>query len=233
MASIIRGYQYDIFISYRQKDNKYDGWVTEFVDNLRKELEATFKDEVSIYYDINTRDGLLETYNVDASLKEKMKCLIFIPVISQTYCDPRSFAWQNEFIAFNKLAQEDTFGRDIRLYNGNIASRILPIKIHDIDEEDKMLIENELGETFRSINFIYKEPGVNRPLKPADNEDKNLNKIKYRNQVNKIANSVKEIIISIQNPDKLNLAPSANLQKTRHLRQIYCCTPVRQYEQRS
>jgi hypothetical protein len=39
MASLIPGYEYDIFISYRQKDNKYDGWVTEFVDNLKKELE--------------------------------------------------------------------------------------------------------------------------------------------------------------------------------------------------
>ncbi len=35
MSSIIEGYNYDIFISYRQKDNKYDGWVTEFVDNLK------------------------------------------------------------------------------------------------------------------------------------------------------------------------------------------------------
>ena len=33
MSSIIEGYNYDIFISYRQKDNKHDGWVTEFVDN--------------------------------------------------------------------------------------------------------------------------------------------------------------------------------------------------------
>jgi hypothetical protein len=40
MSSIIPGYEYDIFISYRQKDNKYDGWVTEFVDNLKKELET-------------------------------------------------------------------------------------------------------------------------------------------------------------------------------------------------
>jgi hypothetical protein len=31
MPSIIPGYEYDIFISYRQKDNKHDGWVTEFV----------------------------------------------------------------------------------------------------------------------------------------------------------------------------------------------------------
>ena len=46
MASILPGYEYDIFISYRQKDNKYDGWVTEFVDDLKRELEATFKEDI-------------------------------------------------------------------------------------------------------------------------------------------------------------------------------------------
>ena len=51
MASLIPCYEYDIFISYRQKDNKYDGWVTEFVDNLKKELESTFKEEISVYFD--------------------------------------------------------------------------------------------------------------------------------------------------------------------------------------
>jgi hypothetical protein len=96
MANIIPGYEYDIFISYRQKDNKYDGWVTNFVDNLKKELEATFKEEVSVYFDINPCDGLLETHDVDASLKKKLKSLVFIPIISQTYCDSKSFAWQHE-----------------------------------------------------------------------------------------------------------------------------------------
>jgi hypothetical protein len=105
------------------------------VDNLSKELEATFKNEVSIYFDINPHDGILETYNVDASLKEKLKCLGFIPIISQTYCDPRSFAWQNEFIAFKKFALNDYYGRDIKLANGNIASRILPVKIRDLDRD--------------------------------------------------------------------------------------------------
>ena len=51
MASILPEYEYDIFISYRQNDNKYDGWVTEFVDNLQKELDATLKNPVSIYFD--------------------------------------------------------------------------------------------------------------------------------------------------------------------------------------
>jgi hypothetical protein len=41
MASLLPGFEYDIFISYRQKDNKHDGWVTEFVDNLKGELEST------------------------------------------------------------------------------------------------------------------------------------------------------------------------------------------------
>jgi TolB-like protein len=200
MPSVVPGFEYDIFISYRQKDNKYDGWVTEFVDNMKRELEATFKEDVSVYFDINPHDGLLETHDVDASLKEKLKCLIFIPVISQTYCDPKSFAWQHEFAAFNKIAKEDQFGRDIRLTSGNVASRILPVKIHDLDAEDKALLEDELGGMLRAIEFIYKEPGVNRPLKPEDNKYDNQNKTDYRNQVNKIANAIKEIISGLKKP---------------------------------
>ena len=195
MASLIPGYEYDIFISYRQKDNKHDGWVTEFVNQLQGELEATFKEDISIYFDENPGDGLLETYSVDKSLEGKLKCLIFIPVISQTYCDPKSYAWQNEFCAFNKLAKEDQYGRDIKLSSGNVASRILPVKIHEIDPDDKMLLENELGGALRSIEFIYKSAGVNRPLGAnEDHPQDNLNKTYYRDQINKVANAVKEII---------------------------------------
>jgi adenylate cyclase len=200
MSSIIEGYNYDIFISYRQKDNKGDRWVSEFVKALKTELESTFKEEISVYFDINPHDGLLETHDVDASLKDKLKCLIFIPIISQTYCDPISFAWQHEFVAFNKLAKEDQFGRDIKLCNGNVTSRILPVKIHDLDKEDKTFLEHELGGVLRCIEFIYKSVGVNRPLKPADNPDNNLNKTYYPDQVNKIANSIKEIMGSLKNP---------------------------------
>mgnify|MGYP001064702552 CR=1 FL=1 len=139
MSGIIPGYNYDIFISYRHKDNKYDGWVTEFVDHLKSELEATFKDEISVYFDINPHDGLLETHDVDASLREKLKCLIFIPVISRTYCDPKSFAWEHEFKAFIEQASKDHFGLKIKLPNGNIANRIFPIQIHDLKSEDKIL----------------------------------------------------------------------------------------------
>jgi TolB-like protein len=210
MASLIQGYQYDIFISYRQKDNKYDGWVTEFVENLKKELEATFKEEVSVYFDINSDDGLLETHNVKASLKEKLKCLVFIPVISQTYCDPKSFAWQNEFCAFNSRAKSEKFGRDIRLSSGNVASRILPVKIHDLNEEDNKLLETELGGVLRSIEFIFKSPGVNRPLTPSDNPDKNQIHTFYRDQINKVANSIQDIIRGIKSIDTLRSSTSGD-----------------------
>ena len=197
--AVLSGFEYDIFISYRHNDN-LDGWVTDFVQNLEKELRSTLKDSLTIYFDKNPHDGLLETHNVDKSLEGKLKCLIFIPIISQTYCDPKSFAWQHEFVAFNKLAKEDQFGRDIKLSNGNVASRILPIKIHDLDVEDKSLLESEIGGVLRAIDFIYKEAGVNRPLKPTDSKTDNQNKTDYRNQVNKVANAIKEIINSLKNP---------------------------------
>lgn len=209
MPAIVPAFEYDIFISYRHNDN-LDGWVTDFVQNLEKELRSTLKDSLSIYFDKNPHDGLLETHHVDKSLEGKLKCLIFIPIISQTYCDPKSFAWQHEFCAFNRMAEATlsplerdgvrSFGRDIKLSNGNVASRILPIKIHDLDSEDKILLESELGGVLRAIEFIYKESGVNRPLKPSDNKNENQNKAEYRNQVNKVANAIKEIITSLKSP---------------------------------
>ena len=199
MFSILPNFEYDIFISYRHNDNR-SGWVTEFVKALQEELAATIKEPVSVYFDTNPHDGLLETHNVDKSLEGKLKCLIFIPILSQTYCDPKSFAWQHEFCAFNKLAHADQIGRDIKLTGGNVASRILPIKIHDLDAEDKAIIESEIGGVLRAIEFIYKESGVNRPLKTSDHKNDNLNRADYRNQVNKVANAIKEILSSLKNP---------------------------------
>ena len=226
MPSIVPGFEYDIFISYRHNDNR-SGWVTEFVKALQEELAATIKESVSVYFDSNPHDGLLETHNVDKSLEGKLKCLIFIPILSQTYCDPKSFAWQHEFCAFNRIANGEGagesprqlaglggVGRDIKLSNGNVASRILPIKIHDLDAEDKSIIEKEIGGALRAIEFIYKEPGVNRPLKSTDNKNENQNKTDYRNQVNKVSNAIKEIIAAIKNPSTQRLTanqlPNAN-----------------------
>ena len=199
MPSILPGFEYDIFISYRHNDNR-SGWVTEFVKALQEELAATIKEPVSVYFDSNPHDGLLETHNVDKSLEGKLKCLIFIPILSQTYCDPKSFAWQHEFVAFNKLANDDQFGRDMKLSSGNVASRILPIKIHDLDAEDKAIIENEIGGVLRAIEFIFKSTGVNRPLTLSDKREENSTKIFYKDQINKVANAIKELIVAIKNP---------------------------------
>lgn len=216
MPSIIPGYEYDIFISYRHKDNRSSsvssqqgndstsnkGWVTNFVEDLSKELESTFKEDVSIYFDSNPIDGLLETHHVDKSLEGKLNTVIFIPILSQIYCDPRSFAWQNEFCSFNKLALGDTLGRDIKLRNGNVASRILPVMIHNLDPEDRGLIESEMQSKLRSIDFIFRSPGVNRPLRPDDKRQDNANSLFYRDQVNKVANAIKEIITAIKYPGR-------------------------------
>ncbi len=198
MPSLIPGYEYDIFISYRQKDNKHDGWVSEFVDNLKGELGSTFKEEISVYFDINPHDGLLETHDVDESLKEKLKCLVFIPIISRTYCDPKSFAWEHEFKAFIDQASNDKYGLKIKLPNGNVASRVLPVRIHDLYNEDIKLCESVLGGVLRGVEFIYKEPGVNKPLSSDDDEKRNLNGTRYRIQVNKVANAIDEIISGIK-----------------------------------
>lgn len=202
MPSLIPGYEYDIFISYRQKDNRSDQWVTNFVQALREELDATFKEEISIYFDTNPHDGLLETHDVDGSLKEKVKCLVFIPIVSQTYCDPKSFAWQKEFLAFLDFAKNDGNGLDVKLSKGNVAKRVLPVRIHEIDEADKQLFEEQICGVMRPVDFIYKSPGVNRPLKKSDDEIRESGKVLFQDQVNKVANAIKEIVLGVQSPTK-------------------------------
>lgn len=198
MPSLLPGYDYDIFISYRHNDNR-TGWVTEFVNKLQEELAATVKEQLTIYFDKNPHDGVLEIHDVHKSLEGKLKCILFIPILSQTYCDSQSFAWQHEFCAFNKLTRDKEFGRDIKLHNGNVASRILPVKIHELDYEDKVILEKEIGATLRAIEFIYREPGVNRPLKPNDDKKDNASRTDYQNQLNKVANACKEIIWALKN----------------------------------
>lgn len=198
MPSHFPDLEYDIFISYRQNDNRYDGWVTEFVNNLKKELDATIKYRLSVYFDENPEDGLLESHSVDKSLENKLKCAVFIPVLSRTYCDPESFAWNREFIAFLRNAKNDNYGLDIRLGNGNVSSRILPVRIHDLDKEDTMTLQDCLG-PIRSIDFIYKSPGVNRPLRAnEDHPHDNLTRTYYRDQINKTAIAISEILSALR-----------------------------------
>lgn len=199
MPALLPAFEYDIFVSYRHNDNKYDGWVTEFVEKLTQELDATLKDKLTIFFDKNPSEGLQDTHHVDQSINRKIKSLIFIPIISQTYCDTSSFAWKQEFMVFKAESESDEIGRNIKLSNGNVASRILPVKIHDIDTEDVKLLESELAGALRSVDFIYRESGVNRSLRPVDDDlAGSTSRVLYRNQINKLANAVKEIIQGIK-----------------------------------
>jgi hypothetical protein len=234
MTSLVQGFEYDIFISYRHKDNRAEKWVSQFVQALREELEGTFKESVSIYFDENPYDGLLENHSVDQSLNNKLKSLILIPIVSQTYSDPRCYAWQQEFCAFNKIALQDTIGRDIRLGNGNVASRILPVTIHEITREDIDQIEDELQAKFRFIDFTYRAPGVNRPLRQDDKREDNIGRLAYRDQMNKVANALKEIIQGIQSmleyplemktvrTEKVTALPMKKRKKSTRSPSLYC-----------
>ena len=51
----------------------------------------------------------------------------------------------------------------------------------NLDNDDINLCESVLGGVLRGVEFIYKESGVNRPLKAHDDEKKNLK----RNQIQK------------------------------------------------
>ncbi len=176
---------------------------------LNDELDATFKETISIYFDESPHEGLLETHSVDKSLQIKLKSLVFIPIVSQTYCDPKSFAWQNEFCAFNRMAIKEPIGRDIKLGSGNVTSRILPLTIHNLEGSDLAMIEGELQTKYRGIDFMFKSPGVNRALLPNDKAEDNTYQITYRDQLNKLANAIKEVIYGITYPDKSSYAAKA------------------------
>jgi hypothetical protein len=50
MASIIPGYEYDIFVSYRQKDKKGDRWMSEFVDKNMPGMRLSIADSVHPHF---------------------------------------------------------------------------------------------------------------------------------------------------------------------------------------
>lgn len=192
-ATLSADYDSDIHVSFRLNDNKYDGWVSEFVEKLNQELAATLKDKLTIYFDRNLDETRIQSKN------NLNRSLIFIPVISQTYCDVQSPVWINEFKVFQEMVKGDSLGTNIRLPSGIFSSRVIPVKIHEIDKDDVLLLESSLDGDLRSVDFIYREEGVNRPLRPVD-DDKPGSHLRpmYRNQINKLANTIKELALGIK-----------------------------------
>jgi hypothetical protein len=98
-----------------------------------------------------------------------------------------------------ELASKDKFGLKVKLPGGNVASRVLPVRIYDLNKEDIQLCESVLGGVLRGIEFIYKSTGVNRPLRAnEDHAQDNLNKTYYRDQINKMSHSIQEIIMGLR-----------------------------------
>jgi TolB-like protein/tetratricopeptide (TPR) repeat protein len=202
------GFNFDVFISYRQNDNRVagtagEGWVSEFVSHLTTELESMVKGGASIYFDSDPKHGLRETDQVNASLDSHLKSVIFIPVLSQTYCDTHSYAWTEEFIRFIHNSSVDGLGSTIKLHTGNVVSRVLPVCIHELDADDQDLVEKHLDGKLRAIPFVFKSAGVNRPLRAREDDPmKNINRTIYRDQINKLAMAVKEIIETVRKPEQ-------------------------------
>ena len=198
MPSLFPEFEYDLFISYRHNDNQFDGWVTEFVEKLNLELRATLKDRVHIYFDQSRGEGLQEHHLVGESLGKKVNAAIFMPIVSRTYCDQESFAWKHEFLEFLSINEEASRSLEVRLAGGNVASRVLPVRIHNLDYEDVYLMENRLRGRLRSIDFVYESGGVDRPLRLKDDDAHQPGVLIYRNQISKIALAIRDLITGIR-----------------------------------
>ena len=226
-SSLQPGFDCDIYISYRANDNVYDGWVTEFVSKLERELGATIKDKLTIWFDKSVETLYQHPSQVEESRTKWKKSLLFIPVVSQTYCDTGSLPWQLEFKGFQDAAAEDAIGSLVQLPNGNTVSRVLPIKIHDIDAEDVRLLESEMKGGLRSIDFIYRDTGVNRPLRPMDDEKSfDGNRPMYRNQINKLANAIKDVVLGIKYRGRTPEAAPATQPEARQIIPNVFAAPV-------
>jgi len=106
-------------------------------------------------------------------------------------------------------------GLKIKLPNGNVASRVLPVRIYDLSGKEVESCEAVSGGVLRGIDFVFKSPGVNRPLRAnEDHPGDNLNKTYYRDQINKVANSIKEIFDACgDSHETLLTKPEKNLNK--------------------
>src|ERR1035437_1764404 len=79
MVNLFPGYELDIF-SLRQKDFKGDRRAGEFNGDLKDRLGSKFTDGISICFAIYQQNGFLETHCLNTSLKEKLLCMVFIPM---------------------------------------------------------------------------------------------------------------------------------------------------------
>jgi hypothetical protein len=194
MAALLSDFEYDIFISYRHNDEE---WMADFIDRLQREVKMVVGRELRIYYDRDVKNGLNDTYQVRESLDHRvLSSVILMPLISATYCDTTKYSWNYEFLPFLEHAKKDRLGLNLTLLNRNVSSRILPLRTYDLEPNHSQLLAQTLGGFLRSIDFVYLAQGVNRPLRVKDEDWKpgTVNGLLYVDQINKVANTIKELL---------------------------------------
>jgi hypothetical protein len=80
---VVPGFKYDLFISYAHQNDRPWGWVTEFIETLKAELEGKSRD-FSVWWDPGLRTG--EDFNI-AIADAIAESAVFLSVLSLAYGD--------------------------------------------------------------------------------------------------------------------------------------------------
>src|SRR3990172_7293606 len=107
--AILPSYKFDVYISYRHSDSVRE-WVMEFIEKLQQELDASLKDRLSVYVDKRGVGNEIDSDSFKKERTENLRSLIFIPVLSNTYCDSSKFNWEEEFMQFKTSSANDELG---------------------------------------------------------------------------------------------------------------------------
>ena len=79
--AVVPGFQYDVFVSYAHRNDVPWGWVSDFIQTLKAELEGKSRD-FRIWWDPGLRTG--EDFNL-AIAKSISKSAVFLSVLSLAY----------------------------------------------------------------------------------------------------------------------------------------------------
>jgi hypothetical protein len=88
---------------------------TDFTPYFRRKEVLLFSQTGGNLTLLYPHEGVFETHDVAASMKDKLKCLVFISIISRTYCNLKSFAWEHEFKKFAEQTAKVHFGLKVKL----------------------------------------------------------------------------------------------------------------------
>ncbi|MDH5399560.1 MAG: hypothetical protein OEX02_15530 [Cyclobacteriaceae bacterium] len=191
MPTSIPGFKYDVVISYCQKDNIYNGWVSEFANNLTWELRKIYGPKFSVCL----RDPNLPYEN------RHQKSLVFIPVMSHRYCNPQGKEWISEFKKFVDDANGDDYGIELAREGKTAVHRVVPILINKLEDSKLALLEKETDSDIKPIELIYQSSVIDRPLMPSDQPPKNECNTIYANQLKKVARAVELVIETMKLTD--------------------------------